>query len=129
MIGTAAQVISKGTVEHAKDTAQEAISDLLEADVVQQIRKATRRELKHARKELEKAAKRAAKSRGKSKSRRPPLLVIFAAIGVVAVVVVIMKRRQGASQFDTAPDPFGEAVEEERQAHAFGQRPAATPGA
>jgi hypothetical protein len=131
MIDTAKNVIAKGTVEHAKDAAQdrlEGISERLkDAEVVQQLRTKAKTEIKRAKKEL----KRAKKARGKkSKSRRAPRpFVLLVALGFVGLAVYMMQRRRNQSLPDVGPDPFGEAVEEERRAGAFGQRPAATPGA
>jgi uncharacterized membrane protein len=150
MSETAKHAIAKGAVEqtlgHAKESATEAIGDLSgrlkDADVVQQIRKRTRQELKHAKQELKKAskqaqkrakkaAKKAAKKRGRSKSRgRSRIVPAIVLLGGIAAVVYLMRRRRAASTTtaEVAPDPFGAALQEER-AQSDAQRPLATPGA
>ena len=134
MIDTAKHVINKGAVEQAvmlaKDAAESALEDLSvrakDAEVVQELRRKARKELKKASKQLAKA-KKAKKSRRSRRARRP--LVLLAAVGGIAVAVYVVQRRRNSSGIDIAPDPFGEAVEEERRAGAFGQSPIATPGA
>ena len=56
-------------------------------------------------------------------------MVLLVTVGFVAFAVYMVQRRRNAPSTYTAPDPFGEALEEEQRAHAFGQRPVATPGA
>jgi hypothetical protein len=56
------------------------------------------------------------------------LLVLFLGAGIAAAIV--LKRRAGSGTVDVAPDPFGKAVEAEREARGpNAQRPVATPGA
>ena len=141
MIGTATQTISKGAVEHAveqavghaKGAAGELSERVMDAEVVQELRRKARKELKKAAKQVEqakKAAKKSAKSARKSRSRRGPRpVVLLVTVGFIAFAVYMVQRRRNQALPDVAPDPFGEAVEEERRAGAFGQRPAATPGA
>ena len=134
MIDTAKHVITKSAVEQAvmqaRDVAESALGDLSErakdAEVVQELRRKARKELKKASKQLAKA-KKAKKSRRSRRAPRP--LVLLAAVGFVAVAVYVVQRRRNSPGIDIAPDPFGEAVEEERRAGAFGQHPIATPGA
>ena len=134
MIDTAKHVITKGAVEQAvtlaKDAAESALEDLSErakdAEVVHELRRKARKELKKAAKQLQKARK-AKKSRRSRRARRP--LVLLAAVVGIGVAVYVVQRRRNWSGIDIAPDPFGEAVEEERRAGAFGQDPIATPGA
>jgi hypothetical protein len=124
-------VITKGAVEHAveqaRDAAETALGDLSErvkdAEVVQQLRR-------KARKELKKAAKQVKKAKTSRRSRRGPRpMVLLVTVGFVAFAVYMVQRRRNGTIAYTAPDPFGEAVEEERRAQAFGQKPVATPGA
>jgi hypothetical protein len=124
-------VITKGAVEHAveqaRGAAETALGDLSErvkdAEVVQQLRR-------KARKELKKAAKQVKKAKTSRRSRRGPRpVVLLVTVGFVAFAVYMVQRRRNGTIAYTAPDPFGEAVEEERRAHAFGQKPVATPGA
>jgi hypothetical protein len=134
MIETAKHVITKSAVEQAvmqaKDAAESALEDLSErakdAEVVQELRRKAKKELKKASKQLEKARK-SKKSRRSRRAPRP--VVLLAAVGFVALAVYLVQRRRNSSGIDIAPDPFGEAVEEERRAGAFGQSSVATPGA
>lgn len=127
----AKHVITKGAVEHAveqaRDAAETALEDLSgrvkDAEVVQQLRR-------KARKELKRAAKHAKKAKSSRRSRRGPRpVVLLVTVGFVAFAAYMVQRRRNGSSTYTAPDPFGEAVEEERRANAFGQKPVATPGA
>lgn len=104
MIDTAMNVIGKGAVEHAKDVAQDALD------------------------ELKQRSERLQKPDIAPKRRVPWMLLLFGAIGIAAIVVVMVRRRAQQSA-EPAPDPFGTAVEEERAAGMLGQRPVATPGA
>ena len=108
MIDTALQIVPKGAVEHAKDVAQERFDELSGR-------------LKEV--ELPKLA-----TSKRSRRRLPWLLLLFGALGIAAIVV-IARRRQSWSDDAVVPDPFGEAVEQERASGALGQRPIATPGA
>jgi hypothetical protein len=143
MIETAKNAITLGAVEHtlgqAKESAAGTLGDLSErlkdADVVQQLRKLTRQELKHAKREWKHAAKQArkrakkvARTHGRSKSRRSPVVGVIVVIGIAAVAAYVLQRRRAASTTDVAPDPFGAAVEQER-AQGYLDRPVATPGA
>ncbi len=129
----AKNVITKDAVEHAVEQARDAAETALElservkdAEVVQHLRRRARKELKRAAKQVKKAKA----SRGSRRSRRAPRpLVLLAAIGFVALAAYLLHRQRTASTANVAPDPFGEAVEEERRAGAFGQKPFATPGA
>ncbi len=131
MIDTAKNVIAKGTVEHARDAAENALEELSvrlkDAEVVQQLRKKAKKELKHAAKQVKKTQK--SRKASKRSRRGPRPLVLLAAVGFVALAAYLVQRRRTSALPEVAPDPFGEAVEEERRAHAFGQRPMATPGA
>jgi uncharacterized protein YhaN len=127
----AKNVITKSAVEHAAEQARDAVETALEdlservkdAEVVQQLRRKARKELKHAAKQVKKA-------KASRRSRRGPRpVVLLVTVGFVAFAVYMVQRRRNAAITYTAPDPFGEAVEEERRAHAFGQSSVATPGA
>jgi hypothetical protein len=136
-------VITKGAVEHAvgqaKDAAETAFEDLSERlkdyEALQQLRRKARNELKKAVKqvkkaELKKAVKQVKKAKTSRKARRGPRpIFLLVTVGFVAFAVYMVHRRRNGSSTYTAPDPFGEAVEEERRAQAFGQKPFATPGA
>jgi len=125
-------VITKGVVEHAveqaRDAAETALQDLSErvkdVEVVQELRKKARKELKHA-------AKQVKKTRSARRSRRGPrpVVLLLVSAGFVAFAVYMVQRRRNAADTYTAPDPFGEALEEERRAHVYGQPNMATPGA
>jgi acetyl-CoA carboxylase alpha subunit len=125
-------VITKGVVEHAvgqaKDAAEAALEDLSErvkdVEVVQQLRK-------KARKELKQAAKQVKKTRAARRSRRGPrpVVLLLVSAGFVAFAVYMLQRRRNEADTYTAPDPFGEALDEERRAHVYGQPNVATPGA
>jgi hypothetical protein len=142
MIDTATYEVAKGavgqTLGHAKEQAQEALGDLsgrvMENDVVQQLSRRARKELKHAQHELRKAkkhAKKAAPSSGRSKGRRSrQVFVFFTLAGAVAVVAYLVQRRRSSAPLpaDVAPDPFGAAVREEERAGVLA-KPVATPGA
>jgi hypothetical protein len=127
----AKHVITKSAVEHAvgqaRDVAETTLEELSktvkDAEVVQQLRR-------KARKELKKAAKQVKKAKASRRSRRGPRpVVLLVTVGFVAFAVYMVQRRRNTSSTYTAPDPFGEAVDEERRAGAFGQKPYATPGA
>ncbi len=145
MIDTAKYGIARDALEetfgHARDAATGTFGELTErvrdADLVQQARKRTRKELKRAKSELKiasKQAKKAANDRGvrsasktRAKRRSPVLTGIVIVIGVAAIAYV-MKRRRPAPTSDVAPDPFGNALQEER-ARGDAHRSHATPGA
>ena len=111
MIETALQIASKGAVEHAKDVAQETFGEL--SDRLKDV-------------ELPKLPQLSKPHKPSHRGRW--LVLLFGALGVAVVVVMVRRRTMQRSQ-DIAPDPFGAAVEEERAAGGFGQRPIATPGA
>jgi hypothetical protein len=102
MIDTAIDVIAKGAVEHAKDVAQ---------DAMQQVQQLTGKQPK------------------KRRMRASRIGLLLGLTGVVAIVVVMMRRRAVQPAAEPAPDLFGTAVEQERAAEAFGQPNVATPGA
>jgi len=129
----AKNVITRDAVEHAvgqaKDAAETAFGELSERvkdyEAVEQLRRKARSELKKAAKKVKKA-----KTSRRSRSRRGPRpVVLLVTAGFIAFAVYMVQRRRNASGTYTAPDPFGEAVDEERRAGAFGQKPVATPGA
>jgi hypothetical protein len=115
MIDTAMQVASKGAVEHAKDVAQERLGEvserLMDVDIppIPQLAQLTT-------------------PNKKARHRTRWLLLLLTALGIGAAVVV-MRRRMSQGFDDVAPDAFSEALEQERAAGTFGQRPIATPGA
>ena len=110
MIETALQIVPKGAVEHAKDVAQETLDELSER-------------LKDV--ELPKLM---TSTSTRERRRVPWMLLLLAALGIGAAVAIARRRRSSAND-DFAPDPFGNAVEQERASGALGQRPIATPGA
>jgi ferric-dicitrate binding protein FerR (iron transport regulator) len=126
-------VITKSVVEHAveqaKGTAETALEDLAErvkdVEAVQQLRKKARKELKQAVKQVKKT-----RSARRSRRRGPrPVVLLLVSAGFVGLAVYVVQRRRNAADTYTAPDPFGEALEEERRAHVYGQPNIATPGA
>jgi hypothetical protein len=111
MMDTAANVIGKENVEHAKELVQDVLSDITDkvkdTELVQHLR----------------PAKKAKRKTGRL------LLIVLVLVGAGALVAYAM-RRQGRmpDERDVAPDPFGQALEEERAAMRLGSD-VATPGA
>jgi hypothetical protein len=128
----AKHVITRDAVEHAvgqaKDAAETAFGELSDRvkdyEAVEQLRRKARNELKKAAKRVKKA-----KTSRTSRRRGPRPVVLLVTVGFIAFAVYMVQRRRNASSTYTAPDPFGEAVDEERRAGAFGQKPIASPGA
>jgi hypothetical protein len=90
------------------------------------------RERRRARKRRERRAARAAAARDVARRGRGRPVVILLVIGGIVAAVVLMRRRAATNGYGAqpAPDPFGAAVEAEREAMGNGaQRPVATPGA
>jgi len=67
----------------------------------------------------------------KKRKRRAPkvLLLLLVVAGVAGVAMYVRKMSQPAPETDTAPDPFGQAVEEQREAMRTAPNHASTPGA
>jgi hypothetical protein len=105
MIDTAKSVLPLDAVEHAKDVAQDTFEEIVERFDLPIV---TRRK--------------------KRRARSSRLLIVLTLVGFAALAVYLSRRRNTIDERDIAPDAFGRAVEEEREANAFG-RPLATPGA
>lgn len=61
--------------------------------------------------------------------RRSRWVVLLVALALAAMGVVIVRRRRRTEDLALAPDPFGDAVLEQRQASGHGSLPVSTPGA
>jgi hypothetical protein len=100
MLETAKHAINTDTIEHLRDVAQEAIGDRIPA-----------------------------LAKPKRKRRAPKLfLVLLAIVGGVAIAMYVKKMSAPAPEESAAPDPFGAAVEAERNAMKIAPSHA-TPGA
>jgi hypothetical protein len=114
MIDSTVSTLAKGAVEQAKDVARDL------KPVAERIKETDLGEL---------TAKLPLGEKRRGRTRTPLLFILLGAIGLVAVVWMLQRRRMRDDYRDIAPDTFGEAVREEQRAGAFGQRPVATPGA
>jgi len=67
----------------------------------------------------------------KKRKRRAPrvLLLLLVVVGAVALAMYVRKMSEPAPETDTAPDAFGQALEEQREAMRATPSRATTPGA
>ena len=101
MIETAKNPLNADTLEHLREAAQDVLGEHIPA-----------------------LAK-------KKRKRRAPrvLLLVLVVVGAVALAVYVRKMSEPEPETDTAPDPFGQAVEEQREAMRSTPSHVTTPGA
>ena len=101
MIETAKNALNADTLEHLREAAQDALGEHIPA-----------------------LAKK------KRKRRAPRILLLLLIVGgAVAVAMYVRKMSEPAPETDTAPDPFGAAVEEQPEAMRAKPGHVTTPGA
>jgi hypothetical protein len=124
--------------EHASGLAEEVVHTKLGRRARRQARRRSHQAKRAAERAAELTAARAerlVRKRRPAKARRrvPTTLLAVSAIGAIAaIVVVVRKRAHGPNGIDVAPDAFGAAVEAERDVlsgDGHPARPVATPGA
>jgi hypothetical protein len=101
MIETAKNALNADTLEHLREAAQDALGEHIPAPAL------------------------------KKRRRRAPrvLLLLLVVVGAVALAMYVRKMSEPAPETDTAPDPFGLAVEEQRDAMRVAPGRVTTPGA